>query len=185
MVFGNNVGVAQYVVPNPMSAEYVLDKDGKRHRRTRANTGPRKFIVTDHDIKPGNPLYADLITKWAKYHVTVQDAQAAIIGFLAEHGPLSMVVYSGNVSLQAWWYCQGEKETLSSGLRAFFGKAQKSKSSRFRGGIPKAQRAKQAKAGAGGNSQHPEFAQDQPVSFRSSARIVTCHTCLTGASLTG
>jgi hypothetical protein len=111
---------AQYVVPSPMSAEYVLDRAGKRHYRTLANTGPRKFIICDLDIKPGNPLYAALIAKWAKYRVTVQDAHAAIISFLAEHGPLSMVVYSGNVSLQAWFYCAGEREALNSRLRAFF-----------------------------------------------------------------
>jgi hypothetical protein len=111
---------AEYVVPNPMSAAYVLDQDGKRHCRTLANTEPRKFIVCDLDIKPGNPLYADLIAKWTRYKVTVQDAQAALISFLAKHGPLTMVVYSGNISLQAWFYCAGERETLNRPLRAFF-----------------------------------------------------------------
>lgn len=120
MHFGNNVDVAEYIVPNPMSAPYTLDGAGRKHYRTLANTGPRKFIVCDLDIKPGNPLYADLIAKWAKCNVTVQDAQAAIVRFLAEYGPLSMVVFSGNISLQAWFFCAGESEALSGRLRAFF-----------------------------------------------------------------
>jgi hypothetical protein len=118
MVFFSST--AEYVVPSPMSAPYTLDGEGKKHYRGLANTGPRKFIVCDLDIKPGNPIYADLIAKWAKCNVTVQDAQAAIIKFLAEHGPLSMVVYSGNVSLQAWFYCAGESDALNSPLRGFF-----------------------------------------------------------------
>jgi hypothetical protein len=68
------------------------------------------------DIKPGNPIYTDLIAKWAKHGVTVQDAQAAIIGFLAEKGPLSMVVYSGNQSLQGWFYCAKTQDFLSGDL---------------------------------------------------------------------
>jgi hypothetical protein len=31
-----------------------------------------------------------------------------------------MVVHSGNISLQAWFYCEGERETLNSCLRGFF-----------------------------------------------------------------
>jgi hypothetical protein len=120
MMFGNNVDVAQYVAPNPMSAPYVLDGVGKRHYRTLANTGPRKFIVCDMDIKPGNPMYTDLLDRCARAQVTVQDVHAALIGLLAEKGPLSMVVYSGHESLQGWFYCAGERETLNSPLRAFF-----------------------------------------------------------------
>ena len=69
-------------------------------------TGPRWFIVCDIyiNIKPvdhnGKPtIYAGLIKRWEKAGATIQDA-AAIISHLAEYGPLVMVVYSGNISLQ-------------------------------------------------------------------------------------
>ena len=112
-------GNAEWIVPNPMSAPFVLDSEGKRHHRSLANTGPRRFLVCDLDIKPG-PLFDPLIAHWAKHSVSIQEAEAALIGYLAEYGPLTMVVYSGNVSLQAWFYCQGESETKQSRLRAFF-----------------------------------------------------------------
>jgi hypothetical protein len=90
-----------------------------------ANTGPRRFIVCDVDIKPldrhGNPtIYAPLIDKWTKCGVTIQDAAAAILTCLSEHGPLVMVVHSGNVSLQGWFFCAGEDEDENSNLRSFF-----------------------------------------------------------------
>jgi hypothetical protein len=114
-----------WLVPNPMSAYYAIDADGKRHKRSLANTGPRRFIVVDVDIKAadrhGKPtIYADLIKRWQAYGVTVQDAAAAIISYLTEHGPLVMVVYSGNVSLQGWFFAKGENESKDSPLRDFF-----------------------------------------------------------------
>ena len=111
----------ELVVPNPMSARYVIDKEGRRHNRSLANTGPRRYLVCDIDIKPGpGSIYNELIQRWAKYGVSIQDAAAALIGHLSEHGPLTMVVHSGNISLQAWFYCQGESESANSNLRVFF-----------------------------------------------------------------
>ena len=91
---------------------------------TNANTGPRRFIVCDFDIKPtdrnGNPsIYSGLIERWETRHVTIQDACAALIEYLAEHGPLVMVVFSGNLSLQAWFFCEGEDESPHCPFRAF------------------------------------------------------------------
>lgn len=111
-------GASENIVPSPMSSEYTLDAEGKRHYRTLANTGPRKFIVCDLDLK--GPLFTTIIARWAKYGVTIQDAAAALIGFLAEYGPLALVTFSGNVSLQAWFYCQDESESKNSKLRAWF-----------------------------------------------------------------
>jgi hypothetical protein len=117
----DHLGAYQFIVPSPMSAFESIDSDGRRHQRCLANTGPRRFIVCDIDIKPGpNSPYNELIERWAKFGVTVQDAAAALIGYLAEHGPLTMVVFSGNISLQAWFYCQGESESANSQLRVFF-----------------------------------------------------------------
>jgi hypothetical protein len=114
-----------WLIPNPMTAYYAIDADGKRHRRCMANTGPRQFIVVDIDIKAvdkhgRSTIYADLIKRWQACGVTIQDAAAAIISYLAEYGPLAMVVYSGNVSLQGWFFAEGEDESKVSLLRAFF-----------------------------------------------------------------
>jgi hypothetical protein len=115
----------QFIVPSPMSSRYWTDVNGRQHARGNANIGQRRFIVTDFDIKPTKPngspsIYAAIIEKWNAAGVTIQDAAAALISYLADAGPLTMVVYSGNVSLQGWWYCQGESESLSGGMRAFF-----------------------------------------------------------------
>jgi hypothetical protein len=116
----------ELIVPSPMSAMHWVDEKGKKHARGLANTGARRFLVTDFDIKPfnkdGSPsIYFDLIKRWDAHGVTVQDAAAALIGFLSElPGPLAMVVYSGNISLQAWWFCEGEDESLDSKMRGFF-----------------------------------------------------------------
>jgi hypothetical protein len=117
-----------WVVPNPMSASYSVDEEGRRHPRSLANTGPRRFIVVDIDIKStdrhGAPtVYAALVEKWRKRGVSLQDAAAALLGYLSEYGPLTMVVYSGNISLQGWFFCAGEDESEDSHLRAFFGSA--------------------------------------------------------------
>jgi hypothetical protein len=114
-----------WLVPNPMTAPYAIDSKGVKHRRCLANTGPRRFIICDFDIKEadkdGNPtVYAPLVQKWRKHGVTIQDAAAALIDYLAGYGPLVLVVYSGNVSLQAWFYAQGESESARSNLRDFF-----------------------------------------------------------------
>jgi hypothetical protein len=121
----NNLERFCFVVPSPMSAQFTIDNEGRKHERTNANTGPRRFIVCDFDIKPanrnGNPsIYSELIKRWEAHQVTIQDACAALIEYLAEHGPLVMVVFSGNLSLQAWFYCQGEDESPHSAFRAFF-----------------------------------------------------------------
>lgn len=113
----------ELIVPSPMSAIYSVDAQGRKHKRSLANTGPRRFIVTDFDIKPidnhDNPtIFFDLIKRWEAAGVSIQDATAALIMYLV--GPLVMVVYSGNVSLQAWWYAKGEDESLDSRMRAFF-----------------------------------------------------------------
>jgi hypothetical protein len=47
---------------------YSIDEKGDKHARSLANTGPRRYIVTDFDIKPtnkdGSPsAYAALIER--------------------------------------------------------------------------------------------------------------------------
>jgi hypothetical protein len=116
----------EFIVPSPMSDLHWIDKKGGTHKRGLANTGPRRFIVTDFDIKKfgkrNNPtIFFDLIKRWEAAGVSIQDAAAALICHLNElGGPLAMVVYSGNVSLQAWWFCEGEDESIDGRMRAFF-----------------------------------------------------------------
>jgi len=40
----------QFIVPNPMIKETGVGKDGKESKRCLANTGPRRFLVTEFDI---------------------------------------------------------------------------------------------------------------------------------------
>jgi hypothetical protein len=113
----------ELIVPSPMTAIYSVDAEGGKHKRSLPNTGPGRFIVTDFDIKPtdnyDNPtIYFDLVNRWKAAGVSIQDGTAALISYLS--GPLVMVVYSGNLSLQAWWYAEGEDESLDSRMRAFF-----------------------------------------------------------------
>ena len=117
---GNAPENFQFIVPSPMLAPYWIDEKGRHHARGNANVGPRRFLVTDFDIKAGQHIYASLIDKWAQAGITIQAATAALIDYLAEAGPLVMVVWSGNISLQAWWYCQGESEAVSGQMRGFF-----------------------------------------------------------------
>jgi hypothetical protein len=99
----------ELIVPSPMSASYAIDHQGRRHLRCNANTGPRRYLVTDFDIKPLSrhgkaTIYAELFKRWEVLGISPQDTQAALISFLQGlPGPLTMVVYSGNQSLQAWW----------------------------------------------------------------------------------
>ena len=112
------------IVPSPMLARYGLTQESKQSGRCLSNTGPRRFLVTEFDFKPvnkqGNPtIWVPLINLWQSHGMTVQDACSAIVMHLAQYGPLVMVVFSGNISLHAWWYCSGEPEDEGSKLNKF------------------------------------------------------------------
>ena len=84
----------QFIVPNPMSAEKGLTKDGSgMSYRTYNNTGPRKFIVCDFDL-PRAEMQPSLIKHLEKYC----GAQPVL------------VLTSGGKSLHAWWRCDGLSE---------------------------------------------------------------------------
>ncbi len=88
----------QFIVASPMSAVSGHTLAGKRSAHTLANTGPRRFIVAEFDDG-------------------TLDEQAAIIWHLAFCAPMSLVVYSGGRSLQAWFYCLTQPEER---VREFF-----------------------------------------------------------------
>jgi hypothetical protein len=75
----------RFIVPQPMTAVTGLTAEGKISPRTKTNTGPWRFFVYESDT-----LNFDI--------------QAAAIYELARYHPLALVVYSGNRSLQAWFY---------------------------------------------------------------------------------
>jgi len=88
----------QLIVPSPMSAVEGMTKDGKPSKHSLANTGPRRFLVTELD-------YGTL------------DEQAAIIIHLAQFPPLICVVFSGSKSLHGWFLVAGQSEDR---VRRFF-----------------------------------------------------------------
>ena len=128
----------QFIVPNPMSAEYGHKKGGKGMSfRTYDNTGPRKFIVCDFDLPAA-------------------ERQPSLIAYLAEFcGAMPVLVLSsGNKSLHAWWRCDGlsdedirlfEDEAASVGADpAILGDARKSQLVRLPLGTRKNNQKKQA-----------------------------------------
>jgi len=115
----------QFVVPNPMRDRAWIDPVGNPHPRCNANVLHRRFLVCDLDIKssaPGEPasIYDDLILEWKNRGIALSQAQAAVLEYLAQAGPLVLVTFSGNQSLQGWFFCQGESESFNSKMRAFF-----------------------------------------------------------------
>ena len=80
------------IVPSPMRAQHGLTLDGRKSMHCADNVGPRKFIIVEFD--DGSSL----------------DKQAGRLLHLRERAPLAMVVFSGNKSLQGWFFCLGQDE---------------------------------------------------------------------------
>lgn len=81
------------IVPSPMvSEEGPRKSDGEMSAHTEANTGPRKYIVTEFD--GGLPF----------------NYQVAIIWHLSGGAPLVCVCFSGGKSLHAWFNVEGHPE---------------------------------------------------------------------------
>ena len=128
----------QFIVPNPMSAEKGLTKDGSgMSYRTYNNTGDRIFIVCDFDL-PRAEMQPSLIKHLEKYCGAM---------------PV-LVLSSGNKSLHAWWRCDGlsdedirlfEDEAASVGADpAILGDARKNQLVRLPLGTRKNNQKKQA-----------------------------------------
>jgi hypothetical protein len=83
------------IVPSPMTAPVGIRKsDGKLSAHTLANTGKRRYLITEFDS--GTP-----------------DEQAALIWHLRTFAPLVLVLSSGGKSLHAWWDCQGIDDCIT------------------------------------------------------------------------
>jgi hypothetical protein len=100
----------QFVVPNPMRERFVIDSaTKKRSERCLANVAERRYIVADFDLK--GDWIGPVLNRWARVKYTPQDGMATLITFLTTSpwdGELSLVVFSGNKSLQAWYRCDSE-----------------------------------------------------------------------------
>jgi hypothetical protein len=104
----HNLERFQFLVPNPMRGYYATDANGRKHQRCLLNTAGHRFLVTDFDLK--TPELAPKLARFAHFGISPQQAMLALIAYMAEVAPLSLVVYSGHWSLQAWFWCQGENE---------------------------------------------------------------------------
>jgi hypothetical protein len=111
----------QFIVPSPMTALLGHTKEGRESAHTLENTGPRWFLVVECDFEEFDSSgketeWAPLIREWRTQGISVADACAAILNYLAHRGPLVMVVDSGGKSLHGWFYCAGVPDNV---LRRF------------------------------------------------------------------
>jgi hypothetical protein len=97
---GNMHGL-EVMVPSPMTATEGFNQQGNPSPRTKANTGPRRFLVLEGDSLPA-------------------DDQAAILWHLSRSYPLALVLHSGGKSLHGWFFVDGRDEKE---LRAFMERA--------------------------------------------------------------
>jgi hypothetical protein len=100
--FRERLGSYSLVVPSPMIARSGLTKEGRLSAHAESNTGPRRYLIVEFDNEPS------------------LNRQAALHWHLASIWPLAAVVFSGNKSLQGWFYCQGEPEGPEGRLAKFF-----------------------------------------------------------------
>jgi hypothetical protein len=89
---------AQFIVSSPMTARIGRTKEGKHSAHTSENTGPRRFLVIEFDKGSF-------------------DQHAALLHYLAQRGPLVLVVHSGGKSLHGWFWCADVPQET---LRRFF-----------------------------------------------------------------
>jgi hypothetical protein len=119
----------QFIVPNWMTSFTGRNEDGFISSRTLANTGPRRFLVIEFDFsffdRSGrhSTIWHDTLDRLATVGRTPQDMCASLLGELSmtEQAAgvcrLALVVFSGNKSLQGWFYVAGKTDLE---LRPFF-----------------------------------------------------------------
>lgn len=105
-----------FIVPSPMSAKYGLTQNGTSSMHSKANTGPRRFLIVEFDFsiyakdKKTETIYAPIIRSFEKEGVSVGDMCAALLLCLNETIPMTLAVSSGGKSIHGWWYCSGVDE---------------------------------------------------------------------------
>jgi len=111
----------QLVVPNPMSAPWGVNQDGKRSVRCLDNTGPRVYLICEFDlpidfespptIQSPRAMIDRAFVRWATSQgKTITDICASLIRYLASALPLVAVVDSGGKSLHGWFNVMATSE---------------------------------------------------------------------------
>jgi hypothetical protein len=89
----------EFIVPNPMLSVWARTDDGRISMHSLAATGRRVYQVIEFDFDPAHPVIAALLATG----LTLADACAALIWYLADLMPLVCVTSSGGKSLHAWF----------------------------------------------------------------------------------
>ena len=113
-----------FIVPNPMIAFSGKAQAGHESEHSKAATAKRVYQTIEFDFaerdKHGNDtIWAPLVRKWRATNVTIADACAALILYLAKSSPtLACVCHSGGKSLHAWFCVRGlERERQKAFMR--------------------------------------------------------------------
>jgi hypothetical protein len=112
-----------FIVPNAMTAITGITQDGHKSQRALANTGKRRFLVTESDPirwQDLNQREKAYFKSEESYLAAKKDEAAAVIwhlNLLASQFPLVLVVDSGGKSLHAWFLVEGFSEEQ---IRKFF-----------------------------------------------------------------
>jgi hypothetical protein len=82
---------AQLIVPSPMTDKTGITKNGRTSTHTLANTGPRRYLITEFDEG-------------------TFDEHAALLLELAQEAPFVLAVLSGGKSLHGWFLVPNDNE---------------------------------------------------------------------------
>jgi hypothetical protein len=119
----------QFIVPNGMTAFTGRNKEGFITTRALSNTGPRRFLVVEFDFsyfdRSGRhrTIWYDTLDRLHSMGRTPIDMCASLLSELSMSEQatgvcrLALVVFSGNKSLQGWFYVAGKTDQE---LRPFF-----------------------------------------------------------------
>jgi hypothetical protein len=119
----------QFIVPNGMIAFTGRNKEGFITTRALSNTGPWRFLVNEFDFsyfdRSGRhrTIWYDTLHRLHAIGRTPQDMCASLLSELSMSEQavgicrLALVVFSGNKSLQGWFYVAGKTDLE---LRPFF-----------------------------------------------------------------
>jgi hypothetical protein len=112
----------QFIVPNPMTGYTGRNQRGEITTRALSNTGPRRFLVVEYDFSyydrsgTRKTVWYPLLELMAAIGRTPLDMCASLLSELAlceeavGVARLAMVVFSGNKSLQSWFYVGGKTD---------------------------------------------------------------------------
>jgi hypothetical protein len=119
----------QFIVPNGMTSFTGRNKEGFITNRALSNTGPRRFLVVEFDFSYFDRSrqiptgWHDTLDRLHAIGRTPQDMCATLLSELsmseeaAQVCRLALVVFSGNKSLQGWFYVASKPDQE---LRPFF-----------------------------------------------------------------